>query len=110
MSTREEGPLRSVRRSRRELSDEVDEEIRFHLDLRIAELRRRGHDPETARRLALARFGDLTRVSTACVETDLNRERSMYRRAGFSEVRQDVACALRFLGRRPGFTMVAIAT
>lgn len=110
MSAREKGPLRSVRRSRRELRDEVDEEIRFHLELRIAELRERGHDAESARRLALARFGDLTRTSAACVETDLNRERSMHRRAGFSEFRQDVAYALRFLGRRPGFTMAAVAT
>jgi hypothetical protein len=38
---------------------DVDDELRFHLESCAADLAARGHPPEEARRLALARFGDV---------------------------------------------------
>src|SRR3712207_9440021 len=41
---------------------EIDEEMRFHLDMRTEENVRRGMSPEEARREAERRFGRLTRI------------------------------------------------
>ena len=47
---------------------EIDEEVRFHLDMRTEENLRRGMSPEDARREAERRFGRLTRITLADVD------------------------------------------
>ena len=44
---------------RRAVKSEVDEELRLHLEMRVAELDRAGMSPDEARREALRQFGDL---------------------------------------------------
>ena len=44
---------------RRDPRRDVDEELRFHIDSRIADLTARGLPVEEARRQAAAEFGDL---------------------------------------------------
>jgi len=45
------------------LSQEVDEEIAFHVEMRTRELVERGVDPRLAREMALARVGDVGRLT-----------------------------------------------
>ena len=45
---------------------EVDEELRFHLEQRTRDYIARGMSPEAARDAAAQRFGDTARVSEAC--------------------------------------------
>ena len=89
---------------------DVEDELSFHLEMRIRELIQRGESPERARELALRRFGDYESSRTECVEIDERRSRKMARTEYFAELRRDFAYALRTLGRTPGFTAVAIAS
>ena len=45
---------------------EVDEELRIHLEQRTRDYIARGMSPEAAREAAAQRFGDTARVSEAC--------------------------------------------
>ena len=89
---------------------DVDDELSFHLEMRVQELVRQGETPERARAIALERFGDYETSRTECVEIDQRRGRRMARTEYFGELRQDIAYALRNLRRTPGFTAAAIAS
>ena len=94
----------------RNIPAEVDDELRFHLDSRINEYIANGVDPDTARQLAMQRFGDVERVREDCesIDSKLDQER---RRAGMWEsVMQDLRYAVRALVRNPGFTAIATIT
>src|SRR5690606_6070731 len=81
---------------------DVDEELSFHLEMRIRDLVDRGETPERARELALRRFGDLEGSREECVAIDERRRRRMLRTEYLTELRQDVRYALRMLRRAPG--------
>ena len=53
-------PWRSATRIRRD----IDDEVRFHLDMRTAELIAAGMDEHDARREATREFGDIERTGT----------------------------------------------
>jgi hypothetical protein len=81
---------------------EIDEELRFHLEQRIAEHIALGLSPEDAAREARKRFGNVQSVREECRET---------RGANFFEATlRDLQFALRQLRKNPGFTTVAIVT
>lgn len=89
---------------------DVEQELAFHLEMRVKELIERGESPPRARALALSRFGNYEATRHQCEAINERRRRRMRRTEYFSEVRQDVGYALRLLKRTPGFTLVAMAT
>ena len=90
--------------------EDVDDELSFHIEMLVRELIARGETPESARAIAMQRFGDYETSRTECVEIDQRRGRTMARTEYFTELRRDVGYALRTLRRTPAFTAVAVAS
>jgi putative ABC transport system permease protein len=97
-------------RTTRQIEREVDEELRFHLDMRAAELVERGLVPSAAREEALRQFGDLEATRAYCREQDLQTEKATGRSTLLEEVRQDLRFGTRLLRRSPGFTLSTVLT
>ena len=74
---------------------DVDDEIDFHLAMRIAKLAAAGLDPAAARAGALRQFGDASAVRAECLTIDRDRERVMRRAHRLSDLWQDASYALR---------------
>ena len=92
------------------LSREVDEELAFHLEMRVRELVARGMDPAEARREAERRFGDLPSMRRRLLHLGHERNRTMRRSEWLAELGQDLAYGFRTLARNPGFTAIALLT
>ncbi len=92
------------------LAQEVDEEIGFHVDMRTRELIAAGMDPDEARRMALARLGDVRRLRRTCIDLGRKRDRQMTMIQWLDECRHDVRFALRQMRATPAFTCVATLT
>ena len=97
-------------RSARSIQADVDEELRFDLDMRAAELEREGLPPADARTRAIAEFGDLERTRLYCADLDRDAQREGQRQEWLSELRQDVQFAWRGMRRSPGFVLVVLLT
>src|SRR5688572_5659177 len=78
---------------------EVDEELAFHLEMRIRELVARGMDPAEARREAERRFGDLPSMRRRLLHLGHERNRTMRRTEWLAELGQDLAYGFRTLAR-----------
>ena len=95
---------------RPDLDEEVDQELRFHIDATTAELTEQGWSPESARAEAERRFGNLRRTRDRLIDIDSGREGKARRTERWEAVAQDLRLALRSLLREPGFVVTVVIT
>ncbi len=90
--------------------DEVDDEIRFHLERKVEALVAGGMDPDEARREAERRFGDVEEVRVKMERETRRRRREDGWRERLDTLRQDLRYAVRRLLRSPAFSAVVALT
>ena len=89
---------------------DVDEEIAFHLAMREEKLREDGLVSESARALAIERFGDAAAVRKECLTIDRRHAREGRVMEIISSFAVDLRLAYRSLRKLPAFTVVATIT
>jgi predicted permease len=82
--------------------DEVDEELRHHIELRAQDLVRAGMPEPDARRQAALQLGNITLQKERTQEMDIA--------TGLETIGKDLRYALRQLKRNPAFAIVAVAS
>src|SRR5271170_4233191 len=86
----------------RRLDADLDEELRAHIDLAVAENLKRGLTREEARRAAMREFGGVTQVAeTYRVQRGI---------PFLEQLNRDVLFGIRQLRKSPGFALTAILT
>ena len=88
----------------------MDDEIRFHLDMRVAQLVQRGWTHEAAMVEAHRRFGHFPEMRRSLHEAARRREEILTMSDKFDALRHDVDYALRQIARAPGLAAAVIAT
>jgi len=89
-------------RSHDRRTDDLNDEIRAHLEMATRDRIARGESPEEAARAARREFGDVTTVREVTGD--------MWSGQTLDRIKQDVRWALRSVVRAPGFAAVAILT
>lgn len=90
-----------------DLGRDVDDELRFHYEMRRAEYMERGHTLEEAERLARQRLGDLRRARDTCVDIDIGDAKREHRLEVLGALRQDAIFASRIMRRQFGAALTA---
>jgi putative ABC transport system permease protein len=92
----------------RDPEQDVDDEIAFHFEERVRDYIARGMDPDTARRAALGRMGDIERARVEGAALLSAERRTEERRMMLKVSWLDVKLGLRMLGKYPGLSLVAV--
>ncbi len=87
---------------RRQHEEQLEKELRHHLDLHTSHLIGQGYSPEEAQRQARLALGGPEQVKERCRDVRGTR--------WLEELLQDLRFAVRMLLKNPGFTLVVVAT
>lgn len=87
---------------RRRVEEDLDRELRFHLEQQTAENLAMGMPPAAARSAALRKLGGVTQIQEEC--------RDMRRTNYIENLWRDLRYGLRMLGANPAFTAVTVLT
>ena len=89
---------------------DIDDELVFHVELRVAELVAEGMPPALARAEAERRLGDVAALKQTCQSIDQERVNLARRREWFGMLWNDARIGVRQFARTPTLAFVAILT
>src|SRR5688572_8328272 len=95
---------------RRDVRRDIEDELRFHFDVRVGELTGQGVPAEEARQRAVAEFGDVDQVRSSLKDIDERVAAQKKRADVFDGLRQDFTYAARSLWNAPAVSLTIIVT